>query len=557
MPKSRKRKAKGSRSRPRASSSLAEHRRRGGKLVPPLATLSNLTPVAWLPDVLPDMLWLCSLIVEDDLDGMRAANAALKLIDEAIRETTGGDLLPLPVDGRLTRLEGVPEEARARAIELLMEKDGYELAVPEDVAHALAMYPGAPGTWLIQPWLDRGITVDWERAQAFLGKVIDAAAHGQSLPATRAKFVALARWAASGKLHVPRDSTFELLPRYPHDLTDDEMKLVESSTRATFGALLMADEHQPSSEGSDREQASNSRVDWARRFWRSNWSIFPCRPLEDSTVSGDPGDIDALASLLRQETTALQERFIAVASTTDPDLYDPDRYEVLTGLVSAAIRSVWAAAMSPASWSAEHGLMVNRSVVEALITVRWLLHKNEPEMYRRFKEYGRGHLKLLKLHVEEYIDDQADPPEDLRRFAKYLETEVNADVGEEWQEIQLGGTFAGISTRDMADAVGMRSEYNFVFAPASSSTHREWVTLDRYALTRCMNPLHRWHRIPRASLSTTIGPEVMESALGLAEELIEVYLSAFGPPAQAEPKAAAGLPPESADASQSQEDEPR
>jgi hypothetical protein len=54
--------------------------------------------------------------------------------------------------------------------------------------------------------------------------------------------------------------------------------------------------------------------------------------------------------------------------------------------------------------------------------------------------------------------------------------------------MQLGGTFAGKSTRDMAAPVGMESEYNFVFAPASSSAHREWVTLDRYVLTRCTVP---------------------------------------------------------------------
>jgi hypothetical protein len=481
------------------------------------------------------MLWLCSLIVEDDFDGMRAANAALKLIDDAIRETNDGELLPVPVDGRLTRLEQVPEEARTRALELLVEKNGYEIAFPEGFAHALGMYPGAPGSWLIRPWLRRGIAIDWEMAQQYLGKVIEEAAHGQSLPATRAKFVALARWAASRKLHVPPDPTFALFPRYPHDLTDEEMKLVEASTRATFGALLMADEHrhQPTNEDSETNEvseaseASESRQGWARRFWRSNWTIFPCRPFDDSTTSGDTGQIEELMAVLRRETQALHERFISVASRTDPDIYDPDRYEVLTGLVSAAIRSVAVATMSPATWSGEHGLMVVRSIVEALITVRWLLHEDDPEMYRRFKEYGRGHLKLLKLHVEEFIDEQKAQPEDLLRFASYLETEVNADVGEEWQEIQLGGTFAGISAQKMAAAVGMKSEYNFVFAPASSSGHREWVTLDRYVLTRCMNPLHRWHRIPRASLSTMIGPEVIEFALGLAEDLVGIYISTF------------------------------
>jgi hypothetical protein len=71
-------------------------------------------------------------------------------------------------------------------IKKLERAGGYEVAVPEDFAHALGMYPGSPGSWLIEPWRQRGLTIDWEVAQRFLGGVISDGHHGQSDVATRA-----------------------------------------------------------------------------------------------------------------------------------------------------------------------------------------------------------------------------------------------------------------------------------------------------------------------------------------------------------------------------------
>ncbi len=53
-----------------------------------------------------------------------------------------------------------------------------------------------------------------------------------------------------------------------------------------------------------------------------------------------------------------------------------------------------------------------------------------------------------------------------------------------------------MDTRKIAAEVGLSDIYNLVFTPSSAVVHGEWSALRSYNLQRCMNPLHRFHRIP-------------------------------------------------------------
>ena len=46
----------------------------------------------------------------------------------------------------------MPEDKREAVLDALEKVDLYDVAVSDDFAHSLAMYPDAPGQWLLAPW---------------------------------------------------------------------------------------------------------------------------------------------------------------------------------------------------------------------------------------------------------------------------------------------------------------------------------------------------------------------------------------------------------------------
>jgi hypothetical protein len=78
----------------------------------------------------------------------------------------------------------------------------------------------------------------------------------------------------------------------------------------------------------------------------------------------------------------------------------------------------------------------------------------------------------------------------------------------------------------MAADVGMKEQYDLVYSMASATAHGEWHSLDRYALTRCTNPLHRWHRI----VGDTDGMwsmQIVDMALQMTEDMVEEFETAM------------------------------
>jgi hypothetical protein len=132
--------------------------------------------------------------------------------------------------------------------------------------------------------------------------------------------------------------------------------------------------------------------------------------------------------------------------------------------------------------------------------------------------------------VDEYIQslNEDEITQDLKDYAFRLELLVNQDVMEEFQDIDLGGHFSGVDTRTMAIAVGMEREYKFYFAPSSSNIHGEWSIVDENVFTRCLNPLHRGHRILRSLDSDFSNLHFLTTVLSVAEQLLIEYKDSIG-----------------------------
>jgi Family of unknown function (DUF5677) len=272
-------------------------------------------------------------------------------------------------------------------------------------------------------------------------------------------------------------------------------------------------------------------VRWARSFWRQNWSLYACMPTEPGVPTPAPkngippwkAQQDAWAANLAE----IEQRFVEAERAADPDLYLPDRHEVLTGITYRHLRAVSAMARYPSFWTMEHGASIIRSLVEARIIQKWLISKADESYFSKFKDYGRGHLKLHVLHMREYRDSiEGDAPE-LDEQIAYMEALLNRDRFEEFQDMSIEGNFAGTDLRKMAESTDLLTEYRLLYAPMSANVHGEWTALDRYVLAPCLNPLHRDHRILNTDTTVLLGPRLVDTALGIVDELVNEYVTSM------------------------------
>lgn len=508
-------------------STLADHRRQGKVFTAPMNTFPT-TSVPWLRDVFPSLLWSCAVLIEHGLArGGDLIGQVLDRLAPFVENEAPEDDKPavgVVLDGTLQAFEAIPEGRRTEALATLAEEGLYEDAFPWLLVRALSKYENVPGNWILSGWDGNEQIVPADAPDTFMARVVIDSWHGQSDVATRAKMLYSRAYMYAGRVHFSERIDFvRLLPKYPNGLTEEERSIVDSAMRATFSAMW----------GFRADDSQADPTVWAADFWRQNWNLYECTThdptTEDVVPPGSPKEGDdqppwrEAQEGWEAQLAAIEERFYNAHSKADPDLYAPDRNEVLTGITSRHLRSAQAMIRYPGLWSAEHGAGIIRSLVEGRIVQKWLIHKNDADLFTKFKEYGRGHLKLHVLHLREYNESLSEPVEGLEDTIASMEALLNRDLMEEFQDISVEGSFTKTNTRDMAYAVGLIRDYRLVFAPMSANVHSEWIALEQYALVPCGNPLHRGHRIPNRDNRILIGAEVVDLALTVLEGMVEDY----------------------------------
>lgn len=484
----------------------------------------------WLQDVLPDMLWSCFHMVRAGQDvGMQTVAEVQDLVAAYYEDTTAGPV----IDGRLTSFERIPHKDREGVLARLHDAGVFDEAFPESFVHVLGLYDMAPARWLIEPTMTGGFIPAAEAAETTLSDLITRCSHGQAAEPTWAKAMALRGVMVAGKLEIsPHIRGFDLLPRYPHDVDEDERQQVEATIRAAFHMVL---EMPPGAE----EEEAPYRV-WAQQFWRSNWTLFRCRRAErlhdPRHGAATETDSDALPDVIETVSTdamnsveEAHQRVLAASADADPDLYTPSRHEVLTGLAMRAIRVVSAFVKSPMLWSSEHGALSLRTVLEVRISLAWMTARDDERVYDQFKAYGRGQLKLLKLKLEEFIEQAAEVPDEYHQWAEELDRAVNSEIWEEFQDIELGA-WSKKTTRDMAREAGLSDEYSLLFQPLSSIAHGEWSALTPTALEVCRNPTHRYHHLPARDMTISLDPGILDILLDQLDRVVEIYVDVMRAP---------------------------
>lgn len=486
-----------------------------------------MTDARWLEDLVPEYLWAASFVARDADEGL----FRLARVLDTMTGSLGDDEAQL-LDGTLSSFDALTQPLRAKVIAGLREARLSEMAVPVGFAHAIRMYPSAPGSWLAELVRLPDDHVDPEVAESYLNRAIAAIADGRGPGATALKATAMRQQMVAGKLHFAvQGAPVEDLKRYPRGLSEDERASVESFIRASYLSFTAAQSLEPTAV-----------ADWPKRFWNANWRLYECR-VRDETVAqvrvGSERDDDESApgrTEPGERIVELWQQFVQAVADADPNLYDPGRHEVLTGLTAHALRLAFAIAAHPGLWVGEFGAPLLRSAAEVVIYLSWFntSEGRQPESHQKFKSFGRGRLKLAKLHAEEFAD-RMGTNEILEEILEGLQDEANREVAEEWQDISLEATFNGKDLRKMALASDTEWLYKMVVAPMSAVLHSEWPMLTRYAMRLCVNPVHRLHWLPRTDLYPAVRPVGGEAAVALARHAFEAFAAALAPDNAAQP----------------------
>jgi hypothetical protein len=209
---------------------------------------------------------------------------------------------------------------------------------------------------------------------------------------------------------------------------------------------------------------------------------------------------------------------------------DRRRAEVDLALASRQVRLLRLLLSDAHLWNGASAAFVLRALVDGLITSSWLIAKNDSNLYLAFRAYGLGKLKLFKLHLEDHLEMRGDEPsQDELDFLDQLEEEVSSELLEEFIDIDLGGTFAGVNVRQMAEEAGLKPYYNLAYQPYSSDAHGDWVSLKRVDLVHCRNPLHRYHRVARfGDRPEHFHAEVIQIAADVTENTVLKIFERYG-----------------------------
>lgn len=184
-------------------------------------------------------------------------------------------------------------------------------------------------------------------------------------------------------------------------------------------------------------------------------------------------------------------------SKVKQEIYDKHISETIGALLSRQATLSIEMASAPTTWNGHVAPLFLRCMVEAYITLAWILAKPE-ERSKKYIEYGLGQEKLFIEFLDEALNE--DPcsydAETIKNMIKVRKGWLNAQLAEWATEVNVG-SWSGMSAREMAKEIGRESIYKHAYVPFSGAAHNMWQHVGIFNVEPCTNPLHKWHVVPK------------------------------------------------------------
>ena len=462
-------------------STLAQHRQIGKTLVPPLATIPNLTPAPWRDERMPEMLWAVLLISQTPRS---AALHKFREIAECIHRFNASDL---PFH-ELT-LTGISRMGESEANEVISVLTTTEEA--KRVLDPLLLFDDLPAKELWSKAIGLSSQENrWGRLKEAVGKTLD----HQSQESTDCRWARLIGYIAGDMLRLPK-GLFEEVTNYP-DYGD--MTKVRSLIRASEIAL-------PLIKGEQKK-------DWSIMFWNQCLKDTDC--IHFSITSEIQIPIIGTTPVRVNEVYAdLLKHWRNNQTTTGID----PKMDAVFGMAIYCLILLQEMLRIGASQSISARLEI-RTIVECYINLAYLAKKDDPELWKSYRVFGAGQAKLQYLKLENL--DCTSSSFNLGT----LQVLANEDMWEEYLPIDLGH-WENSTLRNLSIEAGLKDVYDRYYTWTSSFTHGHWGSIREAVFDICINPIHRFHRIPSESIHCL--PDVIPDACELVDKILDILSTAY------------------------------
>jgi hypothetical protein len=176
------------------------------------------------------------------------------------------------------------------------------------------------------------------------------------------------------------------------------------------------------------------------------------------------------------------------------DYESKELFEVTGGLLSRQIHLTSYFLQSSTNWNPDFGAIFLRVLVEAHLTLAWILNEDSLARAKRFIEYGLGQEKLQREKVK-LLFEKVNKFQEVKEAFEENERFWDQERYNFHTDINLGG-WAGISAYQMAKEIGDENFYNVVYSPFSNAVHSTWNHIIKFNLETSKSPLHGFTKVP-------------------------------------------------------------
>jgi hypothetical protein len=428
---------------------ISGHIRQGNQLLPPFSKLENTRLTSWINDRLPEMIWAALIRVAISRD---LALGQFRRILNFIGERGQVDSLS---DITLTGFSKMEKQLREEILSFIIE--------PPETAHALAtlrLFKSLPAreTWdRLLPSVSPNVEL--------LMNAVGATLYHQSQESTDCRWLKLMAQVLTRKIAgIPKEIAEEW-----------------------FGYPNVGDQHsvRPSIRAAEMIQfpGDTPGTTWTKAFWDEAWKNTPCLVLAERK---DPRPFEV--GTTRQQVCCVIDKLKLHWKETHSTTAIDAKHDGVFGIAFYALR-ILSELFSIEIGNSVLGRLGIRTILEVHINLRFLLAKNDENLWKKWRVYGAGQAKLNALK----FDDNIEAPKHID--VESVEQIAGEDLWEEYLPIDLGG-WSGLDLRRISEQSGLKDTYDKHYSWTSGYAHGMWGAIRESCYQTCGNPLHRLHRYP-------------------------------------------------------------